>query len=126
MVDEAGVSSAVMSAPWSLGGERCGTGPAAQLLLPLSYATVGWGRGAVFRGGYLFLAGLLTTCALALMLERFEGLRECFFECQPGLACGKNREDDDAVVGHEKSDEERLAESDDAHTRVMQGECLAS
>lgn len=41
--DEAGVSSAVMSAPWSLGGERRGTGPAAQLLLPLSYATVGWG-----------------------------------------------------------------------------------
>ena len=43
MVDEAGVSLAVMSAPWSLAGERRGTGPAAQLLLPLSYATVGWG-----------------------------------------------------------------------------------
>ena len=41
--DEAGVSSAVMSTPWSLGGEHRGTGPAAQLLLPLSYATVGWG-----------------------------------------------------------------------------------
>ena len=53
LFDEAGVSSAVMSAPWSLGGERRGTGPAAQLLLPLSYATVGWGRGSVFRGGYL-------------------------------------------------------------------------
>jgi len=41
-VDEAGVSSAVMSAPWSLGGDelRRGTGPAAQLLLPLSYAPV--------------------------------------------------------------------------------------
>ena len=52
-LDEAGVSSAVMSAPWSLGCERCGTGPAAQLLLPLSYAPVGWGRGAVFRGGCL-------------------------------------------------------------------------
>ena len=51
MVDEAGVSSAVMSAPWSLGGERRGTGPAAQLLLPLSYAPVGWGRGSVFRAG---------------------------------------------------------------------------
>ena len=125
-MDEAGVSSAVMSAPWSLGGERCGTGPAAQLLLPLSYAPVGWGSGAVFRGGCLCLAGLLTTCALALMLERFEGLRECFFECQPGLARGENREDDDAVVGHEEGDEEGLAESDDAHTRVMQGERLAS
>ena len=43
MVDEAGVSSAVMSAPWSLGGERRGMRPAAQLLLPLSYAPVGWG-----------------------------------------------------------------------------------
>ena len=52
-LDEAGVSSAVMSAPWSLGGVRRGTGPAAQLLLPLSYAPVGWGRGAVFRGGCL-------------------------------------------------------------------------
>ena len=53
LFDEAGVSSAVMSAPWSLGGERRGTGPAAQLLLPLSYAPVGWGRGSVFRGGQL-------------------------------------------------------------------------
>ena len=43
MVDEAGVSLAVMSAPWSLAGERRGTGPAAQLLLPLSYAPVGRG-----------------------------------------------------------------------------------
>lgn len=39
---------------------------------------------------------------------------------------GENREDDDAVVGYEEGDEERLAESDDAHTRVMQGERLAS
>ena len=62
---------------------------------------------------------------LASVPERFEGLRECLFECQPGLARGKNREDDDAVVGYEKSDEEGLAESDDAHTRVMQGERLA-
>ena len=60
------------------------------------------------------------------MLERFEGLRECFFECQPGLARGENREDNDAVVGHEEGDEEGLAESDDAHARVMEGECLAS
>lgn len=51
---------------------------------------------------------------------------KCFFECQPGLARGENREDDDAVVGYEEGDEERLAESDDAHTRVMQGERLAS
>ena len=50
-LDEAGVSFSVMRAPWSLGGERRGTGPVAQLLLPLSYATVGWGRGAVFRDG---------------------------------------------------------------------------
>ena len=42
-LDEAGVSFSVMRAPWSLGGVRRGTGPAAQLLLPLSYATVGWG-----------------------------------------------------------------------------------
>lgn len=56
LFDEAGVSSAVMSAPWSLDSEHRGTRPAAQLLLPLSYATVGWGRGAVFRGGQLFLA----------------------------------------------------------------------
>ena len=42
--DEAGVSSAVMSAPWSLGVVRCcGTRRAALLLLPLSYAPVGWG-----------------------------------------------------------------------------------
>ena len=41
-----------MSAPWSLGGVRRGTGPAALLLL-LSYAPVGWGRGSVFRGGQL-------------------------------------------------------------------------
>lgn len=35
------------------GRVRCGTGPAALLLLFLSYATVGWGRGSVFRGGWL-------------------------------------------------------------------------
>ena len=50
-LNEAGVSSAVMSAPWSLGGVRCGTRPAALLLLPLSYAPVGWRRESVFRGG---------------------------------------------------------------------------
>ena len=106
---------------------RClGTRSAALLLLPLSYAPVGWGRGSVFRGGCLFLAGLSNSCVLASTLERFEGLRECFFECQPGLACGKNREDDDAVVGREEGDEEGLAESDDAHTRVVQGERLAA
>ena len=103
-----------------------GRGLSGAMLLALSYAPVGCGRGAVFRGGCLCLAGLLTTCALALMLERFEGLCECFFECQPGLARGENREDDDAVVGHEEGDEEGLAESDDAHARVMQGERLAS
>ena len=70
--------------------------------------------------------GILNTCALASMLERFEGLCECFFECQPGLARGENREDDDAVVGYEEGYEEGFAESDDAHTRVMEGECLAS
>lgn len=48
--DEAGVSFVVMRAPWSLGGERRGTSPAALLLL-LSYAPVGWGRGAVFSVG---------------------------------------------------------------------------
>ena len=40
-----------MSAPWSLDGVRHGTSPAALLLLLLSYAPVGWGRGTVFRGG---------------------------------------------------------------------------
>lgn len=70
--------------------------------------------------------GILITCALASMLERFEGLCECFFQRQPGLARGKNREDNDAVVGHEEGDEEGFAESDDAHARVVQGERLAS
>lgn len=60
------------------------------------------------------------------MLERFEGLCECFFQRQPGLARGENREDDDAVVGHEEGDEEGFAESGDAHARMMQGERLAS
>ena len=115
-----------MSAPWSLGRERRGTGPAAQLLLPLSYATVGWGRGAVFRGGCKpFVWRTLDFPRSALTLEGFEGLCKCLFECQPGLARGENREDDDAVAGHEEGDEEGLAESDDAHTRVMQGERLA-
>ena len=54
------------------------------------------------------------------MLERFDGLCECFFECQPGLARGEKREDDDAVVGHEEADQEVVAETDDAHSRVMQ------
>ena len=55
MVDEAGVSFVVMRAPWSLGGDelRRGTRPAAQLLLPLSYAPVGWRRNAAIRAGGL-------------------------------------------------------------------------
>lgn len=61
-----------------------------------------------------------------LTLEGFEGLCECFFKRQPGLARGENREDGDAVVGHEESDKEGLAESDDAHSRMVQGECLAA
>ena len=32
----------------------------------------------------------------------------------------KKREDDDAVVGHEEADQEVVAETDDAHSRVMQ------
>ena len=73
------------------------------------------------------MCGVLSDAWLsATTLVGFEGLRQCFFECQPGLARGENRDDDDAVVGHEETDEEVLAESDDAHTRVMQGECLAS
>ena len=33
---------------------------------------------------------------------------------------GEKRENDDATVGHEEADQEGLAESDDAHSRVMQ------
>ena len=82
-----------------------GRGLSGAMLLALSYAPVGWGSGSVFRGGCKpFVWRALDFPRSALTLEGFEGLRECFFECQPGLARGENRKDDDAVVGHEKSD----------------------
>ena len=56
----------------------------------------------------------------------FEHVGQYFFERQPGLACGENREDDNAVVGHEENDKESFAESDDAHPRVMQRDSLAA
>ena len=56
----------------------------------------------------------------AMTLVGLEGLRQCFFQREPGLTCGEKREDDDAVVGHEEGDEEGFAETDDAHSRVMQ------
>ena len=68
--DEAGVSSAVMSAPWSLGGERRGTGPAAQLLLPLSYATVGWGS-KTLKLWMLFVLPDVTVQDLKELIGRF-------------------------------------------------------
>ena len=122
MVDEAGVSSAVMSAPWSLGGERRGTGfSAAHLLLPdiLRFRRVGE-EPSLTLVRCSFREAVLNACLSEPTLERFDGLCQSFFECQPGLTCRKNREDGDAVVGHEESDQEGLAESDDPHARVME------
>ena len=70
LFDEAGVSSAVMSAPWSLGGVRRGTGPAAQLLLLLSYATVGWGT-KTLRLWMLFVLPDITVKDLKELIDRF-------------------------------------------------------
>ena len=70
LFDEAGVSSAVMSAPWSLGGERRGTGPAAQLLLPLSYAPVGWGS-KTLKLWMLFVLPDVTVKDLKELIDRF-------------------------------------------------------
>ena len=69
-LDEAGVSFVVMRAPWSLGGERRGTGPAAQLLLPLSYATVGWGS-KTLKLWMLFVLPDVTVQDLKELIGRF-------------------------------------------------------
>ena len=66
-----------MSAPWSLDGVRHGTRPAAQLLLPLSYAPVGCGRGAVFRGGCWSGIGALADGGR--LLAGCDGLGGCEF-----------------------------------------------
>ena len=59
-----------MSAPWSLGGVHRGTGPVAQLLLPLSYATVGWGS-KTLKLWMLFVLPDVTVQDLKELIGRF-------------------------------------------------------
>jgi len=59
-----------MSAPWSLGGERRGTGPAAQLLLPLFYAPVGWGS-KTLKLRMLFVLPDVAVKDLKELIDRF-------------------------------------------------------
>ena len=66
-----------MRAPWSLGGERRVARPVAQLLFPLSYAPVGWGKGAVFRGGCWSGIGVLADGGR--LLAGCDGLGGCEF-----------------------------------------------
>ena len=60
------------------------------------------------------------------LLEGLECLSQRLFECEPGLACGEDRQDDNAVMSHDEGDEEHLPETDDAHTGMVTRECSAA
>jgi len=92
-----------MSAPWSLGGVRRGTGPAAQLLLPLSYAPVGWGSKTL----KLWMLFVLPDVAV----KNLKGLVDRFRQGNSSLPRGLHGEYEHLVLHHGENNAKPLAKT---------------